>query len=239
MSDVEVFDERYFAQGCGPIPYGRSPQWLALFAAMAERIESDLAPVSVLDAGCAMGLLVEALRARGVQAWGVDVSGYALSKVEPNIQPFCRQASITSPLPADMPQHYDLVVSIEVLEHLHQNDSECALRNLAGYADEFLFSSSPDDTETASHFNVQPAAYWTKQFAQAGMLRDTQFDASIITPWAMLFSTPAGAAARQSRLFARREARLNAENARLREIVRGYENGRVMRLMNALRKGVK
>ncbi len=239
MSDAEIFDERYFAQGCGPIPYGHSPKWLALFAAMAERIVSDLAPTSVLDAGCAMGLLVEALRARGVQAWGVDVSGYALSKAEPGIRPFCRQASITTPLPADMPQRYDLVVSIEVLEHLHQEASECAVRNLAGYADEFLFSSSPDDTDTASHFNVQPATYWTNQFAQAGMLRDTRFDASIITPWAMLFSTPAGAASRQSRLFARREALLNAENERLRELVRGYKNGRVMRLMNALRRGVE
>ncbi len=239
MSDAETFDERYFAQGCGPIPYGRSPEWLALFAAMAERIVSDLAPASVLDAGCAMGLLVEALRARGVQAWGVDVSEYALSKADPSVRPFCRQATITNALPADMPRRYDLVVSVEVLEHLHQETSECALRNLAGYADEFLFSSSPDDTETESHHNVQPAAYWINQFAQAGMLRDTQFDASIITPWAMLFSTPAGAAARQARLFARREAHLSAENARLRELVRGYESGRMMRLMNALRRGVK
>ena len=42
---------------------------------IAERITRDINPKTVLDAGCAMGFLVEGLRARGVEAWGVDVLG--------------------------------------------------------------------------------------------------------------------------------------------------------------------
>ena len=69
----KLYDAYYFAHGCGK-PYQRDEDWLNLFKVFAERIDLEINPGSVLDAGCAMGFLVEALRHRGVEAWGVDVS---------------------------------------------------------------------------------------------------------------------------------------------------------------------
>ena len=86
----------------------------AFFGGVADRIVQDLAPRSVLDAGCALGLLVESLRDRNVEAYGVDISEYAISQVRSDIAAFTWQGSITDPLP----RRYDLIVSIEVLEHL-------------------------------------------------------------------------------------------------------------------------
>ncbi|MBR2569356.1 MAG: aminopeptidase, partial [Paenibacillus sp.] len=63
-----------------------------------------------------------ALRDRGVEAYGIDISDYALSHVREDIQPFCVRSSLTDPLPAALPQHYDLVITIEVLEHLIDSD---------------------------------------------------------------------------------------------------------------------
>ena len=63
--DGARFDARYYAQSCGR-PYGRDPEWLRFFGTIADRIVADIAPRRVLDAGCAMGLLVEALRERGI-----------------------------------------------------------------------------------------------------------------------------------------------------------------------------
>ena len=57
-SDARWFDENYFRHGCGQ-PVERSPEWLQLFAGIAERIVRDIEPRTVLDAGCAMGFLVE------------------------------------------------------------------------------------------------------------------------------------------------------------------------------------
>lgn len=42
----------------------------ALFDSIAERLVKDICPKTVLDAGCAMGFLVETLRQKKVEAWG-------------------------------------------------------------------------------------------------------------------------------------------------------------------------
>ena len=175
-----LFDANYYAHDCGR-PYQRDDVWLAVFKRWADEIARRIGPSSALDAGCAYGLLVETLRARGVPAWGIDISEYAIGQVHASVKAYCRVGSITAPFG----QGYDLITCIEVLEHLPQAESERALANLCAHTDDIIFSSSPDDHETESHFNVQPPAYWLALFAQQGFYQDKDFDASFITPWAM------------------------------------------------------
>ncbi len=176
----EVFDAYYFAHGCGR-PYRRDPEWLAFFGSIADRIVVEINPRTALDAGCAMGFLVEALRERGVEAYGVDISEYAISQVHPNIREYCWVGSVTDPLP----QQYDLIVCIEVLEHLEPAQAEAAIANLCQYTEDILFSSSPTDHKEATHLNVRPIEYWVGLFARHGFFRDLDFDATFITPWAV------------------------------------------------------
>ena len=61
LTDLD-FDAQYYATGCGR-PYGRDAVWMALFDRIADGIVAALRPGRTLDAGCAWGLLVEALRA--------------------------------------------------------------------------------------------------------------------------------------------------------------------------------
>jgi|GEM_PF-1329422 len=182
QNDAKFYDEYYFKHCCGA-PYARTTEWLQLFAGIAEAIVRKIGPATVLDAGCAMGLLVEALRARGVEAFGIDVSEYAIARVRDDLKPFCRRVSVLEPLP----QRYDLIVCIEVLEHLPAQDCERAVDNLCRVSDDLLFSSSPLDYREATHFNVQPPEYWAGLFALNGFVRDLDFDASFIAPWAMRF----------------------------------------------------
>src|SRR5215218_4972349 len=98
----------YYRHDCG-IPYERNDHWLQFFGRVADAIVRDLRPTSVLDAGCAMGFLVEALRERGVEAWGIDVSEYAISQVHESVSEYCTVGSLAEPLP----RRYDLIVSIE------------------------------------------------------------------------------------------------------------------------------
>jgi len=78
----------------------------------------------VLDAGCAIGFLVEALRERGVDARGFDISEYAISQVPEHLQPYCTLGSITD----EIDGRYDLITCIEVLEHLRLRPSALASR---------------------------------------------------------------------------------------------------------------
>lgn len=178
----ESFDAYYFANCCG-LPYRRDDHWLGFFGRIAERIAADIGPRRVLDAGCALGLLVETLRAQGIDAEGIDLSSYAIAHVHEPIRPFCRLGSIAT----ELSRQYDLIVSIEVLEHMPARDGEAAIANFCRHTDDVVFSSTPSDHREPSHVNVQPAEYWAEQFARHGFYRDVDFDASFITSWAVRF----------------------------------------------------
>lgn len=216
---TNYFDAHYYAHGCGE-PYGRSAAWLALFNAIAERIVRDIGPTSVMDAGCAMGLLVEALRQRGVQAYGMDISEYSIGMVPADLQPYCRVGSVTEPFA----QRYDLIVSIEVLEHMTAADSEKAVANFCQHSDDILFSSTPFDYKEATHFNVQPPEYWAELFAIHGFYRDVDFDASFITPWAARYRRKNEPPQRLVRDYERKFWLLWKENTDLRSLVLEMRN---------------
>ena len=209
----KLFDAYYFAHGCGR-PYQRDEEWLAFFDSIAEQIVKRIQPETVLDTGCAMGFLVEGLRKRGVEAYGIDVSEYAIQNVHKDIQSFCWAGSIADPLP----QKYDLIVSIEVLEHLPTAEAEKAIENFCQHSDDVLFSSTPFDFKEATHFNVQPPEYWSEKFALFGFYRDVDFDASFITTWGIRFQHKLEPSHRIVRDYERKFWLLWKENTDLREL---------------------
>jgi SAM-dependent methyltransferase len=179
---ADLYDAYYYAHGCGN-PYQRDDTWLNFFAGIAGRLVDDIGPTSVLDAGCAMGFLVEKLRERGVEAFGIDISEYAIQNVYPDIQDYCWVGSVLE----SFPQRYDLIVSIEVLEHLPPEEAQPAISNLCAHSDDVIFSATPTDFTEPTHLNVQPPEHWAKLFARQGFYRDMDFEASFITPWAARF----------------------------------------------------
>jgi hypothetical protein len=156
---------------------------LRFFDSIADRIVSDIQPRTVMDVGCAMGFLVESLRRRGVEAFGIDVSEYAIAQVSADLRPYCRLGRATDPLE----RKYELVVCIEVLEHLSTREAEQAVENFCTHSEGVLFSSTPFDYGEATHLNVRPPEYWAELFARHGFFRDVDFDASFLTPWAIRF----------------------------------------------------
>lgn len=178
----KMFDDFYYRTSCG-MPYERNEKWMAFFGSIADRIIKDFNPRTVLDAGCAMGFLVEALRSRGVEAFGVDISDYAIQNVHLDIQPYCWVGSIADPFP----QRYDLIVTIEVVEHIPKPEATRVIENLCKHSDDILFSSGVTDLREVTHINLQPAEYWASLFARSQFFRDVDFDASFVTPWSVRF----------------------------------------------------
>lgn len=209
----EHYDAYYFAHCCG-VPYERNEHWLGFFGGIGKRIVDEICPGSVLDAGCAMGFLVEELRNRGVDAYGLDASEYAIRRVHPSVKPYVWRGSVTEQLP----QRYDLIVCIEVLEHLRPADAEKAIANFCQHADDVLFSSTPFDYKEATHINVQPPEYWAELFARHGLFHDLDFDASFITPWTARFRPRDKILHRIVRDYERRLWLLWKENTDLRSL---------------------
>ena len=211
VSDGSAFNEYYYRHCCGQ-PYERNETWLRFFRLVADRIVTDIAPRRVLDAGCAIGLLVETLRERGVDAQGMDISAFAIASVPEPLRPFCTQGSIAEPLG----RRFDLIVCIEVLEHMPAEEADRAIANFSAHTDDVLFSSTPFDYREPTHINVRMPEDWAEAFARHGFHRDVDFDASFITKWAVRFTRRSVATPRLVRDYERRfwQARAAEHDAR-------------------------
>lgn len=183
--DLErLYGEQYYAHYWGGGgPYERNDQWLGFFGTVADGLIRDFHPTSTLDAGCALGFLVEALRKRGVEAEGFDISEFAISQVDESIAPYCRVATLTDPIE----RRYDLITCIEVLEHLPPEDADAAVANLCSASDTIVMSSTPGDYGEPTHLNVMQPEDWAVKFAQNGFYRDLDRDLAYLSPWAAVY----------------------------------------------------
>ena len=210
------FDRYYYEHDCGT-PYARNDEWLSWFDRVADDIVTRLAPSSVLDAGCALGLLIEKLRERDVDAWGVDISDFAIAQVHESIRPHCAVGSVADPLPSDFPERFDLVTCIEVVEHMSPADGERAIARMTTLADRVLFSSSPSDFGEATHLNVQAPEHWSALFARSGFFRNVDFDGRLPTIWTALYERGAADVAEVVRRYDRKLVRDREEIRGLRD----------------------
>jgi SAM-dependent methyltransferase len=174
---------RFYYDHCCGSKYERSPEWLAFFGHIAGRIGKEINPKSVLDAGCAKGFLVEMLRTHGMDASGIDISDFAIGQAEQSIRPYLRVQTLTE----DLGKDFDLITTIEVVEHMSRRDAEVAIQNMCSRTIDILFSSSPFDFAEPTHINVNPPEYWSSLFERHGFFRDIDYDASYITPWAVRY----------------------------------------------------
>ncbi|HEV8438460.1 MAG TPA: glycosyltransferase [Methylomirabilota bacterium] len=223
------YDRHYFETALGPLPYDRQHgEWLQFFATIADHIATEIKPKRVLDVGCAKGFLVEALRDRGVEAFGIDISEYALGEVRADIRPYCRLASVVDPLEDE----YDLIACIEVIEHLGEEEGRRAIANICQSTGDVLFSSTPDDFTEPTHVNVRPVSWWIEQFAGQGFHPDVEFDAGFVAAHALRFrAAPASVSALDAVLVQRH--RLLRQLAALRIDVEG-KDGAIANLHGAV-----
>jgi SAM-dependent methyltransferase len=94
------------------------------FSAEARAIAEMPGVRTVLDVGCAKGYLVKALRDAGVEAWGVDVSEYAVNAADPSIRRYLRVMGVQE-LGAN--ERFDVVHVSGVLVYLTMPEIERAL----------------------------------------------------------------------------------------------------------------
>lgn len=183
-TDAEDYGDNYF-HGYGGVdePYDwDSPHWRAFFTMLAERLRAVTNPSSVLDIGCARGLLVQAFHEQGVNAYGIDVSQRAIETAHPDV---------ASRLSVGSAEHiegsWDLITCIEVLEHMAPDASERAIDSMCAASERVLLSSTPTHFSEPTHINVREPAAWAASFAERGFFRRTDVDLSFVAPWTALF----------------------------------------------------
>ncbi len=123
---IEDFDEDYFENG---IATGKSCytnyRWLPeITIKFAHKIcvtlnlrEGDI----ILDFGCAKGFLVKALRILDIDAYGCDISTYAIKSTDSDIKEYCKKIEIKK-IPFDI--QFDWTIAKDVFEHLTEKELE-------------------------------------------------------------------------------------------------------------------
>jgi hypothetical protein len=180
-------------------------RWRAFFLSAAGRLVGALSPATVLDVGCAKGLLVQSFMVQGVDAHGIDISSHAIAGAHEEVRDRLSVASATEPIDG----HYDLVTCIEVLEHMSGEDVQLAIDHMTAVTDRVLFSSSPTTTN--------PSEQWAAWFAERGFFRRVDVDVSLIAPWAVVFERGEPTLHDLTRRYEQQYARVRTELDRLRD----------------------
>lgn len=118
-----MYDEDYYERG---VESGKSLysnyRWIPeLTIPMCYELVSQLGiseEDTVLDFGCAKGYIVKALRLLHREAFGVDVSEYAISRSADDVKDYLKIVNPTGPYPMLTEEKYDWTLAKDVLEHI-------------------------------------------------------------------------------------------------------------------------
>lgn len=174
------YDEDYFENG---IVTGKSCyvnyRWLPeLTIKMAHKLiqHIDLKQGDrVLDFGCAKGYLVKALRILDIEAYGCDISEYAINNVDQGVVKYCYLNKQNFSLSE---QTFDWIISKDVLEHLeeksineflslakHKTDKMFHVVPLGDKNDNFIIPAYNYDN---THIQKKTINWWIKKFKLHG-----------------------------------------------------------------------
>ncbi len=121
---------------------------------------------SVVDVGCGVGAFLHEFRNLGIgEIMGIDgtIPGQDLLLI-PEAQMLNRDLS--KPLKLD--KKFDLVVSLEVAEHLDPEFADVFISNLTEAGDVILFSAAIPGQGGTHHMNEQWPSYWAEKFERHG-----------------------------------------------------------------------
>lgn len=167
--DPRWYSEAYFQLHSG----GERRHWYyQVAAALGEKLPGVR---TALDAGCGIGMMIEAWTAMGIDAHGIDVSPSAIALAQPALAPRLQLCDASRERLPFLDGEFDLATSIEVVEHLPEHDH--LARELARVIRPggWLFVQTPKPgtaaAEDPTHISLKAKREWVRLFEAAGFAR--------------------------------------------------------------------
>ncbi|GAB4382524.1 MAG: hypothetical protein Kow00121_42920 [Elainellaceae cyanobacterium] len=145
-----------------------------------------LQPESVLDVGCGTGNWLAVFNEFGVQDYlGIDGDYVDLEALQ---IPKDRFIPHDLKVPFELNQKFDLVMSVEVAEHLPAELADSFVQSLTRLSSVVLFSAAIPYQGGTGHINEQWLEYWVEIFQRQGYiaidcLRDKIWSSAQVKPW--------------------------------------------------------
>jgi cyclopropane fatty-acyl-phospholipid synthase-like methyltransferase len=155
-----IYDEEYFLKRT-------SHPWSTTTEEVVAELVDRYNPNNVIDVGCAIGVYMQEF-----EKYGVDVSGIegAEKAVENAVVDGIVHADLRDPVP--ITKTADLVLCIEVAEHLHPKYADQLVETVSKCVNDggvAILSAAPPGQRGTHHVNLQPKEYWIKKFESAGL----------------------------------------------------------------------
>jgi len=141
---------------------------------------------SVCDVGCGTGVWLRVFKEHGTKHI-VGLDGDYVDTAKLLIPRECfRPTDLTQPLPQG--ERFDLVISLEVAEHLPESCAQQFVRDLTQLSDCVLFSAAIPRQGGTGHVNEQWQSYWARLFDAEGfavfdLIRPRVWYSSDVSPW--------------------------------------------------------
>jgi SAM-dependent methyltransferase len=143
-------------------------------------------PSSVVDVGCGTGLWLDEFQRHGVtNILGIDHE--AAQRASLRIPAKCFVAHDLAE-PFRSPRKFDLVLSLEVAEHLDPGVADQFVQTLTDLGDIVVFSAAIPFQQGVHHVNLRWPSYWARLFASRGYLpsvsiREQIWSLTDLDPW--------------------------------------------------------
>ena len=124
-------------------------------------------PNSIIDVGCGIGTWLKAAKELGINKF-VGIDG---NEIEEDFLLVSRKYIKIDNLETHKNinnEKYDLAISVEVAEHLHNNCSVHFVETLTSYSDVVLFSAAIPYQGGEHHINCNPPQFWVDIFKKYG-----------------------------------------------------------------------
>ncbi|WP_435066122.1 glycosyltransferase domain-containing protein [Halobaculum sp. EA56] len=145
---------------------------------MGQVFDEVFEPNSVIDFGCAIGAYLEPFHEKGIKIHGVEANSSAFEyAVVPRGN--LTQHDLREPFRTE--QQYDLVISIEVAEHIPAKYADTYVDTLTKAGDTVVMSAAPPGQGGTHHVNEKPRKYWIEKMNQRGFEYDSDAVASVRT----------------------------------------------------------
>jgi ubiquinone/menaquinone biosynthesis C-methylase UbiE len=121
--------------------------------------------LKMLDVGCGEGYYVRDAIEEGIDAYGIDISTYALENALAEVKDRITSGSITEIPFAD--EEFDIMTAFDVIEHIHPKDTLNAVAEIRRVLkpDGIVIITTPssnfgDWVSDLTHINVRPPKFW-------------------------------------------------------------------------------
>ncbi|MEM9739559.1 MAG: class I SAM-dependent methyltransferase [Pseudomonadota bacterium] len=173
LSHDVIYDQDY---------YNHVETWAAESApAIVDSITRDFGPKSVADVGCGTGAMLERVSRAGLVTKGFEYSDDGIKRCRHrglDVQKFDIEADTYND-----DTRFDVVMSMEVAEHLPESIADNYVQLLCDLSDTVVMTAASPGQIGTDHVNLQPKSYWIEKMTARGYTHLPQLQQSWQDKW--------------------------------------------------------